>query len=87
VTPGASLVRHLTSPLLEPCWSDDIFDWDLVDYVYDDLSRGEKAFVALAQSLDGQGNCNIGVCLGDIDGTLRDLFVMQLAKHVDRLVR
>mgnify|MGYP003333959541 FL=1 len=87
MTAGADFVRTLTSPLLEPCWNGDIFDWDLADHVYGDLSSGERALLDLAQSLDGQGDCNIGRCLGTIDGTLRDQFVAALAGLVDRMVR
>ena len=84
---GADLVRTLNSPLLEPCWNGDIFDWDLADHVYGDLSSGERALLDLAQSLDGQGDCNIFRSLATIDGTLRDQFVAALCDVVDRMVR
>ena len=73
--------------LFRSCWNGDIFDWDLADHVYGDLSSGERALLDLAQSLDGQGDVNIGRCLATIDGTLRDQFVVAVARLVDRMMR
>lgn len=89
MTVGARLVRDaLSSPLLDPCWlGDDIIDWDLVEYVEDQLSGGEQAVLEVARSLDGQGTCNLFWALAHMDGRCRELCVAAIQQVTEGMLR
>jgi hypothetical protein len=88
VKPGAALVREaLDSPLLEPCWLDDILDWDLVEKIEGQLSGGEQAVIEVARSLDGQGTTHLWWALAAMDGRCRDLTAATIVKVAEGMLR
>jgi hypothetical protein len=88
MTPGASLVRAaLDSPLLDPCWLDDILDWDLVDVIEDRLSSGEQAVIDVARSIDGQDVCNLFAAFAAMDGRCRDLTARVIVRVSEGMLR
>lgn len=88
MSPGAALVREaLDSPLLEPCWLDDILDWDLVEQIEGQLSGGEQAVIEVARSLDGQGTTHLWWALAAMDGRCRDLCAATIVKVAEGMLR